>query len=196
MTLARTQDQHAPVYFAEKHVWPNYVADLTWEVYPQARELFLVRDFRDMARSILAFDAKRGFAGFGRREGVSDEEYIRGELRQMALDLRRAWEARRDRAHLVRYEDLVMQPTETFTAILEYLGLDTSPETVREVLETGSEQVLRLPGSSYEASEVNAHRTVLDPRDTIGRWRQESDDSFALLSEEVFGDTLTQFGYG
>jgi hypothetical protein len=89
-----------------------------------------------------------------------------------------------------------MQPTETFTAILEYLGLDTSPETVREVLETGSEQVLRLPGSSYEASEVNAHRTVLDPRDTIGRWRQESDDSFALLSEEVFGDTLTQFGYG
>jgi hypothetical protein len=43
---------------------------------------------------------------------------------------------------------------------------------------------------------VNAHRTVLDPRDTIGRWRQESDDSFTLLSEEVFGDTLTQFGYG
>jgi hypothetical protein len=195
MTLARTQVQPAPVYFAEKHVWPNYLPDLTWELYPQARELFLVRDFRDMARSIMAFDAKRGFAGFGRPAGVSDEEYMRGGLRQMADDLRRAWHSRRERAHLVRYEDLVLQPIENFTAILEYLGLDASPETVREVLETGSEQVLRLPGASFEAAEVHAHRTVPDPRATIGRWRQESDDHFGALSEEVFGEALVEFGY-
>lgn len=195
MTLARTQVQPAPVYFAEKHVWPDYLPDLTWELYPRAKELFLVRDFRDMARSIMAFDAKRGFAGFGRPDGASDEDYMRGELKQMAHDLQRAWQSRGDRAHMVRYENLVMQPTETFTAMLEYLGLDASPETVRAVLETGSEQVLRLPGASFEASEVLAHRTVPDPRATIGRWRGESDDSFRALSDEVFGEALAQFGY-
>jgi hypothetical protein len=195
MTLARTQVQPAPVYFAEKHVWPNHLPDLTWELYPEAKEVFLVRDFRDMARSILAFDAKRGFAGFGRPDGASDEEYMRGELRQMAHDLQRGWKARGDRAHLVRYEDLVLQPIETFTALLEYLQVDASPETVREVLETGSEQILRLPGASFERAEVLAHRTVPDPRATIGRWRQESDNDAGALADEVFADALAEFGY-
>jgi hypothetical protein len=195
MTLARTQSQLSPAYFAEKHVWPNYLPGLTWELYPDAREIFLVRDFRDMAHSIMAFDAKRGFAGFRRPDDSSDEDYMRGELRQMVHDLRTGWQARAGRAHLVRYEDLILQPTETFTSILEYLGLDTSPEAVREVLETGSEQVLRLPGASYEASEVQGHRTVQDPRATIGRWHRESDGSFRELSDEVFGEALAAFGY-
>ena len=195
MTLARTQSQLAPAYFAEKHVWPNYLPRLTWELYPDARELFLVRDFRDMAQSIMAFDSKRGFAGFHRPEGASDEDYMRGALRQMADDLRAGWQARADRAHLVRYEDLVLEPAGTLTGILEYLGLDASPETVREVLETGSEQILRLPGASFEASEVMTHRTVADPRETIGRWQRDGDGSFRELSDEVFGEALAEFGY-
>jgi hypothetical protein len=195
LTLARTQVQPAPIYFAEKHVWPDDLPVLTWELYPRAKELFLVRDFRDMARSIMDFDARRGYAGFGRPPGATDEQYMRGELRQMADDLMRAWQARAERAHLVRYEDLVLQPVETFTGILDYLGLDASPETVREVLETGSEQVLRLPGASFEAAEVMAHRTVPDPRATIGRWRQHAPDGFGELSGEVFGEALEAFGY-
>ncbi len=94
LTLARTQVQPAPVYFAEKHVWPDDLPELTWELYPRAKELFLVRDFRDMARSIMDFDARRGYAGFGRPPGATDEEYMRGELRQMAADLSRAWQTR------------------------------------------------------------------------------------------------------
>jgi hypothetical protein len=195
MTLARTQDQAAPVYFAEKHVWPTDLPALTWELYPRAKEIFLVRDFRDMARSIMAFDAKRGFAGFGRPDGASDEDYMRGELREMAHDIHKSWTTRRERAHLVRYEDLVLNPIETLTAILDYLELDSSRETVRHVLEAGSEQVLRLPGASFEAAEVQIHRTVADPRATIGRWRREGDNNFGALADEVFGDALAEFGY-
>jgi hypothetical protein len=195
MTLARTQVQPAPVYFAEKHMWPNYIPVLTWELYPRAKEVFLVRDFRDMARSIMAFDERRGFAGFGRPEGASDEEYMRGELRKMAADLRQSWRTRGDRAHLVRYEDLVLSPAETVSGMLEYLDLDASPDTVQGVLAKGSEQILRLPGSGYEESEVQAHRTLSDPRATIGRWRSESDESQRRLAQEVFGDALREFGY-
>src|SRR3954471_12496858 len=133
-TLARTQVQPQPVYFAEKHMWPNYIPVLTWELYPRAKEVFLVRDFRDMARSILAFDERRGFAGFGRPEGASTEDYIRGRLRAMAEDLRSGWEARKDRAHLVRYEDLVAKPAETVARMLEYLGVDASQATVDDLM--------------------------------------------------------------
>ncbi len=194
LTLARVQEQPGAVYFAEKHLWPNYLPVLTWELYPRAKELFLVRDFRDMARSIMAFDQKRGFTGFGRPDGASDEDYLRGELHRMARDLQQSWQTRRDRAHLVRYEDLVLEPARALTSMLEYLGLDASPETVEAVLAHGREDVLHLPGSSHEPTEVAAHRTVPDPRATIGRWRRE-DGSVTALADEVFGEALAEFGY-
>jgi hypothetical protein len=195
LTLARTQLQYSPIYFAEKHIWPNYLPVLAAELYPRAKEVFLVRDFRDMARSILAFDQRRGFAGFGRSAGVSDEDYLRGGLREMALDLRTAWVTRGENAHLVRYEDLILQPKETLTALLEYLELDSSPETVQGVLAVGSEEILRLPGAAHEPTEVRTHRTVADPRTTIGRWRAEWDAPLRELSQETFREALEEFGY-
>ena len=59
-TVAETQGQSGARYFAEKHLWPNYIPVLMRELYPAAKEVFLVRDFRDMAHSIMAFDRKRG----------------------------------------------------------------------------------------------------------------------------------------
>lgn len=195
MTLSGSQLQPDPVYFAEKHVRPDDLPDLTWELYPDAKEVFLVRDFRDMASSILAFDAKRGFAGFGRPHGVSDEEYLRGDLRQMADDLVASWRARADRAHLVRYEDLALQPAETLASMLDYLNLERSRERVSEMLEVGFEPVLWLAGTSFEVSEVRSHRTVPDVRDTVGRWRRDGDDRFRALADEIFGEALAAFGY-
>jgi hypothetical protein len=195
LTLARTQVQPAPVYFAEKHMWPNFVPVLTWELYPRAKEVFLVRDFRDMTRSILSFDERRGYAGFGRPAGASDDQYMRGVLRQMAHDLKQSWQTRKERAHLVRYEDLVLDPEQTVAAMLEYLGVDVSPATLQHVLKHASEEVLTLPGSGFEQSEIRVHRTVSEPRASIGRWRNETDAAFHELSEEVFGEALREFGY-
>jgi hypothetical protein len=194
-TLARVQAQPDVAYFAEKHMWPNYLPVLTWELYPRAKEIFLVRDFRDMARSILAFDQKRGYPGFGRPEDVTDDEYLRGVLKAMAVDLMRSWQTRSDRAHLVRYEDLVLRPRETVTGMLEYLEIDSSPETVDELIARGAERVLALPGYSYEPSQIEAHRTVTDLEATIGRWRTEGDESLRALAGEVFADPLRAFGY-
>jgi hypothetical protein len=195
LTLARTQVQPAPAYFAEKHMWPNYLPVLTWELYPRTKEIFLVRDFRDLTRSILSFDERRGYPGFGRPDGVTDEVYARGVLRQMARDLQRSWQTRGERGHLLRYEELVLEPEETVRALLEYLEVDSSPPTVKAVLEKGAEQVLRMPGASHEPTQVQEHRTVSDPKATIGRWRRESDDDFRALSQEIFGEALAEFGY-
>jgi hypothetical protein len=79
--------------------------------------------------------------------------------------------------------------------MLEYLELDSSPETVGEVLARGSEKVLALPGFSYEASAVASHRTMPDLNATVGRWQSEGDESLRALAEEVFGEALREFGY-
>jgi len=194
-TLARNQGQHSPVYFAEKHLWPNYLPVLTWELYPKAKEVFLVRDFRDMASSILAFDRKRGFAGFGRPEGATDEEYLRGGLRQMALDLRKSWQTRGERGHLLRYEELVHKPEETLAALLEYLEVDASPPTVEYLLQIGADPSVALIGASQDSREVSGHRTTTDLKESIGRWRREADPAVRELCDEVFGDVLGDFGY-
>src|SRR4029453_13655799 len=43
-------------YFAEKYR-PDRMPALTWELYPGAREVILVRDFRDMVASMFAYNA-------------------------------------------------------------------------------------------------------------------------------------------
>ena len=153
-----------------------------------------MRDFRDMALSILEFDARRGFAGFDRPDGLSDNTYIRDVVSRMVRDLTASWTSRAEHAHLVKYEDLVSRPIEVLGGIAEYLGVDGSSETLEFVLAKGSELVLNLPGSGYELSEIQAHRTVEDPKATIGRWR-ESDESFKAVAQETFGEALRTFGY-
>ena len=41
LTVARSQEQETPRYFAEKHLWPNFLPMLIRELYPGAREVFL-----------------------------------------------------------------------------------------------------------------------------------------------------------
>jgi hypothetical protein len=192
--LAHGQDQPAPAYFAEK-VWPSFIPVLTWELYPKAREVILVRDFRDAACSMLAFDSIRDYSNFGRADGKSEEDYIRDEVQGMATSMARSWASRRDRAHLVRYEDLLLQPVETMTRLLEYLELDHSPELVKAMLDQASEEVAELPGAVTDPYLVEIHRTITDPKETIGRWKRESDDSRADLYWDVLGDSLEEFGY-
>ncbi len=194
-TLARNQSQDAPVYFAEKHMWPNFLPVLTWELYPQAKEIFLVRDFRDMACSILAFDRKRGYSGFGHPEGKSDTDYVRDELASMASDLVQSWRTRGERGHLLRYEDLASEPARVVADLLEYLEVEASQQTVENVLALAAEPAPDLPGTSKDASELDAHRTAPDLGSSIGRWRREPDEAFRELLTDVFREPLLEFGY-
>jgi hypothetical protein len=193
--LARTQVQPDALYFAEKHMWPDHLPRLMRELYPDAREAFLVRDFRDMALSILSFDRKRGFAGFRRPDGVTDVEYVRGVLRDMTIGLVAAWRERGEGAHLLRYEDLVADPGASLARLFEYLDADASAATIEEVIAHGAAPVLDLPGASFEPSELEAHRTTPDVGSSVGRFRNEADRDFLAATEESFAEALELFGY-
>ena len=182
LTVARLQEVRDPICFAEKQMTRFEVSPpLIWELYPEAREVFLVRDFRDLACSDIAFstDPRTGQTR-GRLAGATRERYVLDDLRPLVLNFLEAWRSRRDRAHLVRYEDLVRSPHETLTAMLDYLGLEGGGDTIDAMLAASPEQA--------------SHRTTPDLEASVGRWRDEDDD-FRTLIEREFDDLLPEFGY-
>jgi len=182
--VAGMQQKPNPRYFAEKFQ-PSYLQWLVWELYPQAREIVLVRDPRDMLCSILAFNAKRGYVAFRREQAESDEDYIRQLARQTSRFCER-WQQRADKARLVKYEDLVTRPIETLTGILDYLGLESSPSMSAAMLASAAEET---PESAH-------HRTSASATASIGRWRRDLDQALRPVCEAAFRDSLVALGYG
>jgi Sulfotransferase family len=167
-------------YFVEK-LGPA-TGMLMRELYPRAREIFLVRDFRDMVASIFAFNEKRGFEGFGRHHSTSDVDYVTDRVADSAEELVRAWRARRDGAYLLRYEDLISRPPETIAAVLEFLGLESNAGIVGAMAET-----LRAP-------ESDVHRTTTAEQ-SIGRWQRDLAGDVQEACNVALAGALREFGY-
>jgi Sulfotransferase family len=181
--LAETLGKPQARYFAEKHL-PDHLPGLAWDLYPEAKELFLVRDFRDMVASMLAFNARRGFASFGRERVSSDGEFVRGLARD-AGRLAAAWRSRGERALLVRYEDVVCNPVDEIRRICAYLDVDASAEAAGDM----------VAGAAASSEELEAHRTTPDQASSIGRWRDDLAPHVAAACEEALGETMATFGY-
>jgi hypothetical protein len=184
VNLAADQGDDGAVLFAEKCT-PTHLPPLMWELYPGGKEIFLVRDFRDMVSSILAFNRRRGFAAFGRRDEEPVEDYVR-RMGDHAGGLLEAWQGRGERGHLVRYEELVEDTAGSLRSLLEYAGLDAGRDSVDAM----------IAGGARDTPEVSRHRTSESLHDSVGRWRREGDERFREVLDEAFGDTLAAFGYG
>jgi hypothetical protein len=181
-TIAIATGATSERFFAEKS--SPRVSSLAAELYPNGRELFLVRDFRDMVCSMLAFNEKRSVRGFGRAEAASDMEFVE-TLGGQATSLARAWERRRDRAHLVRYEDLVLEPVHTLAGLLDRAGVDSSTDTIAGMLN----------GLEEDMPELRDHATSDSAQASIGRWRTDLEPDLAEACERAFGPALELFGY-
>lgn len=171
--------------FVEKCSPATFVQDLLWDFYPGAAELFLVRDFRDVVCSILAYNEKRGVASFG-RELVDDDLGYVSRFAESVKQLLAGWRARRERVHLLRYEDLISDPRGTLTSVFRHLQVDHDDAVVDEVL---SEAMAMTPAAQA------AHRTAPSAAESVGRWRRDLKPELLEACEDAFADALDQFGY-
>jgi sulfotransferase family protein len=174
-----------PRYFVEKFLPYQVVPDLLAEVYPGAREVILVRDFRDMLCSVIAFNEKRGYEAFGRGAVGSDAEYVETTVTNSARRLLRRLKDRGDAAYLVRYEDLIEAPETTLGGLLDHLGLDAAEGTIAETLER----------ANSDAPDMDHHRTAGEAPASIGRWRRDLSPEIAKLCGEMLDPVLVEFGY-
>jgi len=183
-TVAAAQNEGSPRFFAEKHLPSSHVPWMIHDLYHGAREIFLVRDFRDVVCSMLAFNNKRGFAAFDRQKVDTDLEMI--ELFAIrCAQLSAAWRQREESALLVRYEELVLDPTATMGALLRHAGLDDRERTVNSL----------IAAADCETSELAFHRTTRSPEESIGRWRHELTPEVATTVNRLLEDSLVAFGY-
>ena len=134
---------------------------------------------------MLAYNQRAGRRQFGPADIASDEEFAYFLRDHRLRHLSRSWPKRRERAHLIRYEDLITQPRETLRGVLEYLELEGSPATIDGMLER----------ASAENPEMRQHLTSSDVSTSLGRWRSSLSPELQAVANAAFGDVLQQFGY-
>lgn len=169
-------------YFTEKNLRPEW---FYWEAYPRAKEIFLVRDFRDVICSSLAANAKWGTQFFGRRDAADDRDFVYRRAKMARPWILESWRARGPRAHLVRYEELIRDPEPVVARMLEYLELDAAPSVVREMLASAE----RTQG----AGKRDRHMTSADPALSIGRWKTDLSPEMARACDEAFAEFFQAF---
>jgi hypothetical protein len=184
LRIAAGQGQTNVRYMAEKHRADN-LPWLVWELYPKAKEIFLVRDFRDVFSSMLAYNKKFGRRAFGPAHIETDEQFAEFLRNSTIKNLSRSWPKRQDRAHLIRYEDLISRPHDTLRGVLAYLELDASEAIVGSMIDR----------ASAENPEMKQHLTSSDVATSLGRWRSSLSPELQSVANAAFGDVLQQFGY-
>jgi sulfotransferase family protein len=182
---ARLEGKQDPRYFAEKALPATFSEHIMPELYPSSKRVFLVRDFRDMVSSILAFDRKRGFSGFGRGDDVTDAEFVLG-LKSDIDVLVKSWKRYSESASLLRYEDLILEPTAALGGLMSHLGIAGNEILVRRMLDEAAQNA---------ADRGRDHSTSKDPSASIGRWKHDLDADLLSACEQAFGEALETFGY-
>jgi Sulfotransferase family len=153
-------------YFAEK-THPDITSRLAPRyMFGAAKEILLVRDPRDLLCS---------FSSFWRQP---DAEAI-SSIAQTMCEMTSIYHERRDDVLMVKFEDLVLDESDTLSRISTFLELDTPFES----------------GRAKDAAVFETHATVASPQAAIGRWRK--DLSSAQIEEclSSFAVSLDAFGY-
>jgi len=183
--VARLNGGKSPSWMVEKFL-PDLTLYKVKNLIPTAKELILVRDFRDVYNSILAFIAKRGESGFGRNQFEDDRSYLAESFIPSVKQLHRHWKEDNNQALLVRYEDLIQKPNETMKKICAYLSVDESDACIEATLKKASELGAKLQ---------KKHQTSDDAASSIGRFEGALPAEDVAYLEEELREALSDFGY-
>ncbi len=141
--LARDQAIDHPIYFAEKSL-PERDARLGIRfMFPNTREIVLVRDPRDVICSSMRSNGSRF-------DSLLDSAFSAGER---IMEIR---SEQRSAVLFVRYEDFILNRAQTLAMLFEFLGL--------RAIET-NEQLMRTL--------FDVHATSANPEASIGRWKYD-----------------------
>lgn len=164
-----------PRFYAEKYA--GYAPALA-DAGIAYRWVDLVRDPRDVWCSVLAFDRKRGFFGFGRRETQSEDAYLASFLLAVRRRLDEMATPDGAPALTVRYEDLVAALDAEAARIGAWLGV-----------------TLDAAAAIAASAGLEGHRTAASTDASIGRWRQDLSAETVGRIEAELGEHFERFGY-
>lgn len=158
-------------YLVERTPWHVHHLGLIAEIYPDARVLHIVRDGRDVARSLLAQDWPES--------GPQTMAAAAAEWRSAVEDARAA-APRLEHYREVRYEDLLADPRAGIEDLYQWLDLPADEEIVVRAMEEA--------GVRFN---VDAAMPVV----AAGKWRGSLSPEQVAAFHAVAGPTLAAVGY-
>jgi hypothetical protein len=184
---------HDPIVVIKEPIG-SQAADLIMSLLPRSRMIFLLRDGRDVIDSEL--DAFREGGWVARQlEGyrTSDEDrltFVNARAHAWlcrTIAVERAYERHPpELRRLVRYEDLLADPSAELDELSRWLGLGLSAERIAELVHRMSFAELdpqqRGPGQFARAA-------------TPGGWRDEFTGDELRLLDRIMGEKLRELGY-
>jgi hypothetical protein len=132
--------------------------------FPGMKFLHVVRDGRDIACSLKATEGD-----------TYDLEWAANEWRESVLSGLDFVEANPASVHVVRYEELVLQPEETLNRALTWIGEEARGTTILDTWCGGMGQIRE---------------------NSMGRWLRELTDAERETYWQINGDLLEAIGYG
>jgi len=176
-TLCASLGKRGARFIAEK-ILPSSLVNYILAHHPHGKEIFLVRDCRDVLLSSWDFAQRRDVNGFGLSGGTLEEEIERHVSH--SAQRARTYLDRRDEVLLVRYEDLVRDPAAELARIFDYVGLD--PEGVDAAVAAVNDVE---PG----------HMTSRSREQSTQRWRRALTPEQQAMAAEMHREFLETFGY-
>ena len=172
--VATRSEKPRATFFAEKNAG-LFLPNMFRTSFAGLREVFLMRDIRDVLCSIVAFDRKRGFPMGCSYDSLDDlgRKILRTFWIQYHTYCERVPEEER---FFHRYEDFMQRPEEALRKLFDFLGVDSSPDTIRRVHRAATD----------DQGLVDIHTTSSSATASIGRWKTELKDPECLESIERF----------
>jgi hypothetical protein len=164
--------------WADKTPWYTPIVPELAKMFPNSQFIFLVRDGRDVAKSLQVTHWVGRWLHENTREWISALEH---EQRWNGSELGR-------RILLVRYEGLILETEATLRRICEFIGEEFEPQ----MLSWQGHVDERIP-----ARESGIHRKLklrIDPKG-VNRWKREMSAREIFVCEAFMGAQLTRMGY-
>ncbi len=135
-------------------------------LYPNMKEIVLVRDPRDLLCSHLSY--------FG-----SQPELALRHISLATRELTRLKHEESDHVLVVRYEDMVLDAEATFARVATYLNIPPFFDA----------------GNVKEKAGFGVHATSASPEESIGRWKLQLPPAQQVVCKRTWEAFLTEFGY-
>ncbi len=143
------------------------------------KNIFLIRDPRDIFISIREFNKKRNFLGFGWKEGQSEADFAKELCFGFKSYLQNYIGVEEDeRRFKVRYEDIMSSPNQEAKRLSSWLGTELDYNYVLKNKTSVKEHVTTKEGSSSNY-----------------RWEKELSLEIQSIFRELIGTELIEVGY-
>lgn len=102
-------------------------------LFPDFRQVSLLRDFRDIMASIIMFDEKRGFYGFGRKDGEALVPYTQRMADSTFARVVELAKPDLKRGAYMRFDELLRADEEAIRRVLKGFDLDATDASVQQI---------------------------------------------------------------